>query len=153
MYINQLQLMAEQLKAVQQGTITPEQRELLNMYYNQIVLQYQEASHGSQDIALLPTTQQLQMQMQMQLKYLEDQEKQKYLRQPYLPSLEPEHLQAFLSHIPQVSNAEHLQKLCASLVQQQELVKNEEKDNKTVKDHVARLKRFIPNSQVCSISV
>lgn len=147
MYLNQLQLMAEELKMVQQGTLTPEQREIFNLYYKQILAQYQDASmcdYPSPNVAAA------HMQMQMHLQYLQEQEKQqlKYLRVPYLPSAEADRLQSLFSH---GSNAEQLQKLCANLAQQSEQSKEFSPENdvsQSVKDHVARLKQFMPIAQV-----
>lgn len=152
MYISQLQFLAERLKSVQQGALTSEQREMLNLLYKHMLIQYQEANMSDFHS---PTIAAAQLQMQMQLKYLEDQEKQmKYMRQPYLPSFEPEHLKSFFSHSAFGSNAEHLQNLCASFSQQQhkqeskEVTKNFDQNIPTVKEHVARLKRFMPILQV-----
>lgn len=141
-YLNQLQLIAEQYKMVQQGKLTPEQVEQLNFYYKQIMHQYQEATTMCEYSSNLAAS---QMQMQM-MQYLEEQEKLKHLQ-----LYEPERLQTFFTHAPNVSNAEQLEKLCASLAQhKKDEVKEagQDRDDSSLKDHVAKLKRFMPIVQV-----
>lgn len=157
MQMNQLQQMADQLKSCQQGTLSHEQNEMLNIYYNQIMSQYQQASvmkyhsaAASQESAMMSAEQQVQiLREQMQLKFLSDQQKQDNYKWLHTGP-EKDHLQSMLSHMQQYSNMEHLQKLCGEFPHKKSKESVQQHEDDSIKDHVARLKKFIPNKQVCS---
>ena len=160
MQMNQLQQMADQLKSCQQGTLSHEQREMLNCYYSQIMSQYQQASllkyhsaMASQDSALLSAEQQAQLvREQMQLKFFSDQQLKQDSYKWLHTNQEKDQFQSMLSHMRQYSNVDHLQKLYAEFTQNKSKDSVQEKDDYSIKDHVARLKMFIPNKQVIMYS-